>query len=288
MQTRTPRTILAVSAVLALAAASIAPTAAFARGPGAGAADCDGDCTNDQPGVEQPMRARDGSGLNVDDTAETRGGRGGRGQATKTKGRANAGGGQNVQTRPGKGATEDGYGHRNQSDDPEAGRGRVDDGTHGPENCEECEYEMGTLTDEQREEVLFMANEEKLAHDVYIALADVYDVPVFERIAWSENKHQTAVDHLMETYEIAGSPLDLEAGVFTNDVIKSLYDQLVAEGSESLQAAYGVGVQIEELDIADLKAAMVGLEEAAPDAFHVYSNLLRGSERHLTSFQRGA
>ena len=71
-------------------------------------------------------------------------------------------------------------------------------------------------------------------------------------------------------------------------VIDRRVDQLVAEGSESLQAAYGVGVKIEELDIGDLEDAMVGLEEAAPDVFHAYSNLLRGSERHLTSFERGA
>ena len=263
MQTRSPRTVLAVSAALALAVAAIAPTAAFARGPGAMAQD-------DNSTVQ----------------SETRGG--GYGRGAEAKGNANAGGGRNAETRQGGGRTDDDFGYRNQSDDAEAGRGRVDDGTHGPENCEDCEYEMGILTDAQRSEVLFMANEEKLAGDVYLALAEIYDVPVFERIAWSENQHQTAVNNLMENYEIAGSPFGMEAGVFTNDAIKDLYDQLVAEGSESLEAAYGVGVQIEELDIADLKTAMVGLEAAAPDVFHVFSNLLRGSERHLTSFQRGA
>jgi len=282
MQTRSPRTILAVSAAFALTAAAILPTAALARGGGAGAADCDGDCTNEQP-LAQQIRARDSSGLDDSNTVETR-----RGQGAETKGRGNGGQGAETKGRGNAGSDEQDFGYRNQSDDPAAGRGRADDGTHGPENCEECEYEMGILTDEQRSEVLFMANEEKLAHDVYIAMAELYDVPVFERIAWSENQHQTAVDHIMEKYEIVGSPLEMEPGVFTNDDIKALYEELVAQGSESLEAAYGVGVAIEELDIADLKTAMVGLEEAAPDTFHVYSNLLRGSERHLTSFQRGA
>jgi hypothetical protein len=271
MQTRSPRTVLAVSAALALAVVTIAPTAAFARGPGA--ADCDGDCTNDQPRVEQPIRARGGSGLNDTNTVETRRGHG---QGAGTQGRGNAR------------RADDDFGYRNQSGDPKAGRGRVDDGTRGPENCEECEYEMGVLTDAQRSEVLFMANEEKLARDVYMAFAELYDVPVFERIAGAEARHATAVNHLMENYEIADSPFEMEAGVFTDPDIKTLYDQLVAQGSESLEAAYAVGVLIEETDIADLKSAMVGLEEAAPDAFHVYTNLLKGSERHLTSFQRAA
>jgi len=273
MQTRSPRTVLAMSAAMALAVAAIAPTAALAHGPGANAQD-------------------DGSTAQ----SETRGG--GYGRGAEAKGRANTGGDQNVETRQGGGRNEetrqgngrsdDDFGYRNQSDDPEAGRGRVDDGTRGPENCEECDYEMGTLTDEQRSEAVLMANEEKLAHDVYVALDELYDVRVFERIAWAENQHQTAVNHIMENYEIVGSPFGMEAGVFTDAGIETLYDELVAQGSESLAAAYGVGVQIEELDIADLRTAMEGLEEAAPDVFHVYSNLLRGSERHLTSFQRGA
>ena len=283
MQTRSPRTILAMSAAVALAVAAIAPTAAFAHGPGAMAQD---DSTTAQSetrggGYGRGAEAKGRANVGVDQNVETRQG-GGRNVETRQ------GGGRNAETRQGGGRTDDDFGYRNQSDDPEAGRGRVDDGTRGPENCEECDYEMGTLTDEQRSEVVLMANEEKLAHDVYVALADLYDVPVFERIAWSENQHQTAVNHLMENYEIAGSPFEMEAGVFTDAGIKTLYDDLVAQGSESLAAAYGVGVQIEELDIADLKTAMEGLEEAAPDVFHVYSNLLRGSERHLTSFQRGA
>ncbi len=273
MQTRSPRTILAMSAALALAAAAVAPTAAFARGPGA--------MTQDDSNTAQ---------------SEMRGG--GQGRGAEAKGRANAdggrnmearqGGGRNAETRQGGGRANDDFGYRNQADGANAGRGRADDGSRGPENCDECDYEMGTLTDEQRSEVLFMANDEKLAHDVYVALADVYDVPVFERIAWAETQHQTAVNHIMENYEIAGSPFEMDAGAFADTEFQALYDDLVAKGSESLEAAYGVGVQIEELDIADLKSAMVGLEEAAPDVYHVFSNLLRGSERHLTSFQRGA
>ena len=275
MQTRSPRTVLAMSAALALAVAAIAPTAAFAHGGGGGAMAQDDNST-----AQSEMRG------------------GGQGRGAEAKGRANAGGGRNAETRQGGGRNaetrqgggraNDDFGYRNQADDADSGRGRADDGTRGPENCDECDYEMGTLTDEQRSEVLVMANDEKLAGDVYLALAELYDVPVFERIAWAETQHQTAVNHIMENYEIAGSPLEMDAGVFADTEFQALYDELVAKGSESLAAAYGVGVQIEELDIADLKSAMVGLEEAAPDVFHVYSNLLRGSERHLTSFQRGA
>ena len=36
---------------------------------------------------------------------------------------------------------------------------------------------MGTLTPEQEAGLLFMANEEKLAHDVYAAFAEQYGVP---------------------------------------------------------------------------------------------------------------
>ena len=46
--------------------------------------------------------------------------------------------------------------------------------------------------------------------------------------------------------------------------------------------ALAAGIAVEKADIADLKAAMTGL--TAPDVQQVYTNLLRGSERHLVAF----
>jgi len=272
MQTRSPRTILAISAVLALAAAAILPTAALARGGGAGAVDCDGDCTNEQL-VAQQLRARDGSGQSVETGAETRGGKWAETSADRGNGNASA-------------AVEKRAANRSGTNNTSTERGRPDDMERGPGACEECEYEMGELNDEQIAELVYMANEEKLAHDVYMAMADLYTTPVFKIIASAEAQHQAAVDAALERYGVEDMTNELPLGEFSDDAIAELYTKLVEQGTESLDEALAVGVFIEKDDIAALEGVMVGLDQAAPDVYHMYSSLLAGSERHLKAFDR--
>ena len=140
----------------------------------------------------------------------------------------------------------------------------------------------GTLTDAQRSALAAVAEDEKLAHDLYVAFADLYTVPVFDRIATAETQHLAAVRLLLDRYDLADPTIGLEAGTFATASFQQLYDTQLTAGSADLAAAYEVGVLIEETDIADLKAAAVDL--AAPDVERVYANLLAGSERHLAAF----
>jgi len=127
-----------------------------------------------------------------------------------------------------------------------------------------------------------MALDEKLAHDVYTTLGTLYDVPTFSAIAASEATHLDAIRGVMDRYDVADPTLDEGIGVFPDPTFQALYDDLVAAGSASIEAAAGVGVTIEEIDIADLQAAI----DAAPtsDIARVYANLLDASESHLEAF----
>ena len=64
---------------------------------------------------------------------------------------------------------------------------------------------------------------------------------------------------------------------------QALYDQWIAHGSASLDAALQVGVAIEELDIADLQAYLHDGDLPA-DVVRVFANLLAGSVHHLQAF----
>jgi len=107
------------------------------------------------------------------------------------------------------------------------------------------------LTPTEIEAIKYMAEEEKLAYDVYNKLAEMYpNVPIFANIAKSEATHVKAVLSLAEKY---GIPIKLGApGQFNNTHIQELYDQLVKEGSKGLEEALKVGALIEETDIKDL------------------------------------
>lgn len=131
--------------------------------------------------------------------------------------------------------------------------------------------------------LLHMVEEEKLAHDVYVALGDQWGTSEFDRIAASESRHMAAVSHLLDAYGIENPTSGAAAGEFDDPNFDALYTQLLAQGSESLDAALGVGVTIEQRDIDDLQQAMADTDRAAID--QVYSNLLRGSQRHLRAFE---
>ena len=131
--------------------------------------------------------------------------------------------------------------------------------------------------------LLYMIEEEKLAHDAYVTLGDQWGVPVFANIAASETTHQELLLPLLESRGLP-DPRSPEIGVFGNADLQALYNELVARGGVSLAEAIQVGIAIEERDIADIGAALAA--ETIPEVISVYERLLSGSENHLRAFQR--
>ncbi len=134
-------------------------------------------------------------------------------------------------------------------------------------------------------ELLYLIEEEKLAHDVYITLDDVWDARVFENIAASETQHTEAVEALLETYGI-DDPRSDEVGVFADASLQELYDDLTASGTVTWADAVDAGIAIETTDIADLEDLLA--RELPADVATVVANLLKGSENHLAAFERQA
>ena len=140
----------------------------------------------------------------------------------------------------------------------------------------------GTLTAQEESDLLFMREEEKLARDVYLTLYDTWGLPLFQNIAGSEQSHMNSVLALLDNYGLA-DPVGINPqGVFVNPELQALYDQLVAQGSQSLDAALRVGALIEEIDIADLDTALTTTVQA--DVNQVFQQLRAGSTNHLRAF----
>jgi hypothetical protein len=59
-----------------------------------------------------------------------------------------------------------------------------------------------SLTTEEKNDLLFMREEEKLARDVYLTLHDIWGTPVFANIATSEQQHMDAILKLLNTYKL--------------------------------------------------------------------------------------
>ncbi len=136
-------------------------------------------------------------------------------------------------------------------------------------------------SDDLEKGLQLMREEEKLAHDVYRALYEKWQIPVFNNIAKAESRHYDAVGYLLETYAVEDPALKKE-GKFRNKELADLYDQLLEKGNTSIIAAFEVGAYIEELDIQDLLEQLsAGYDEQVNT---VFENLERASEVHLRAF----
>jgi len=138
------------------------------------------------------------------------------------------------------------------------------------------------LTEIESEGLIFMREEEKLARDVYLTLYNQWDLNVFQNIAASEQTHTDAVKTLLDQYGLEDPMVNDEIGVFINSDLQALYDQLIAQGIQSLEDALKVGGAIEEIDILDLEKYIAQTDN--PNIHLVYENLLKGSRNHLRSF----
>ena len=139
------------------------------------------------------------------------------------------------------------------------------------------------LVQAEVEGLLFMREEEKLAHDVYIAMFALGYSQVFDNIAQSEQTHTDAILKLLDRYGIPDPVGDNPEGEFVNSDLQALYDALIVLGSPSLIEALAVGAEIEEIDLIDIQNLVDALE-GNKDIAIVYENLMKGSRNHLRAF----
>ena len=141
-----------------------------------------------------------------------------------------------------------------------------------------------SLSAEELASLTFLREEEKLARDVYITLYKKWGVKIFNNISQSESSHMSAVFTLLNKYNLKDPVGANETGKFENPHLQALYDQLVFEGSKSTLNAFLVGARIEDLDLYDIKQALVYIDNQ--DMRYVYEMLAKGSRNHMRSFYK--
>jgi len=144
-------------------------------------------------------------------------------------------------------------------------------------------FPVETLSKEERNGLIFLREEEKLARDVYNYLHKSYNLNVFINIPRSEQQHMNAVKFLLDRYVISDPAEGKPEGEFINKELQELYNNLISKGKESVTEALKVGALIEEVDIRDLQKELDNHVDNQDIKF-VYNNLLRGSKNHLRAF----
>ncbi len=139
------------------------------------------------------------------------------------------------------------------------------------------------LSQEEIDGLMYMREEEKLAHDVYTLLHERWGYAVFVNIANSEQTHTDAIYELINRYGLTDPVGGNTIGQFTDPSLKELNDALVESGSTSLIDALMVGAAIEEIDMIDINHYIDQID-GNDDIVLVYEKLIQGSRNHLRAF----
>jgi len=167
---------------------------------------------------------------------------------------------------------------------------------------------LSSLTQDLKDAIAYMGNEERLAHDVYLNLytylsANGTDIFQLQNIAQSETQHVQTVQAIVQKYglteenltnvsnPVASSSVSVDAlpsGQYDIPAIQNLYDALYAKGITSGQDALEVGCMVEVTDINDLneKIALAQASSAA-DVETAFTALRDASYNHYWAFDKG-
>jgi hypothetical protein len=138
-----------------------------------------------------------------------------------------------------------------------------------------------TITQAEIDMLVFMREEEKLARDIYLAMYELYPIPIFRNISKSEQHHMNQVLCLLQHYNIP-DPASADTGVFNNSELQELYNDLFEQGSASLVEALDAGATIEDKDIFDLETDMSNTVN--PAILNIFGKLSCASGNHIRSF----
>jgi len=153
-------------------------------------------------------------------------------------------------------------------------------------DCIAQNFPVEELSSKEKEALKFMLEEEKLARDVYSAMAEKYNLKIFSNIVNAEEKHMASVKCLINKYGLTDPIGQNEKGVFTNGQFQDLYASLVTRGNTGLTEALRVGATIEDLDINDLTLLLEDEAIDNTDLKAVFEALRKGSRNHMRAFTR--
>ena len=139
---------------------------------------------------------------------------------------------------------------------------------------------LAALTAREKDGLLFIWEEEKAARDLYNGLYEKNNMTIFLDLVRSESSHMDQARSVMEKHGLAVPPD--EPGIFQNQTLQEMHDQLLAEGLQSDQDALTVAAVFEEISIVDLEKELSASQ--ADDVRTVYEGLLAGSRKHLRSY----
>jgi len=137
------------------------------------------------------------------------------------------------------------------------------------------------ISSREKERLLFIREEEKTARDLYTSFYEKDNLSIFMDLAKSEQSHMDQARAIIDKYALTIPGKD-KPGVFLNQTLQKVHNELLAKGLLSDQDALKAAATFEEISIMDLEKELAATE--AVDIKAMYQGLLAGSRKHLRSY----
>jgi hypothetical protein len=142
-------------------------------------------------------------------------------------------------------------------------------------------YAAAVLSTREKEGLIFIWEEEKTARDLYTSLYEKDNLSTFMDLARSEQSHMDQARAIIDKYALTIPGKD-GRGVFQNQTLQKIHNELLAKGLSSDQDALKEAATFEEISIMDLEKELDATH--AEDVKAMYQGLLAGSRKHLRTY----
>lgn len=136
------------------------------------------------------------------------------------------------------------------------------------------------LTDAEKNHVLWMREESKVARDLYTFLFNRWGIPVFKKKMVKEQVNMDRSLTIINKYGLTDPIVKDEQGIYSKENFRQMYVELAMRGNSSLPEALRAAAITEELDIMELEDALQNTI-TNPDLKSIYNTMAVSSRNHL-------
>ena len=139
--------------------------------------------------------------------------------------------------------------------------------------------EGSVITKEEKQDIWFILEEEKMVRDLYYNFYQEYDNEVFEKLYKAENTQFEAVQQLVRNYNLEDPTSNKDVGKFKNLQIQMIYDELLEQGNENIKESMIASIDAQERSLRDVRENIERTDK--DDIIFVFKNLETASKNHL-------
>lgn len=137
-----------------------------------------------------------------------------------------------------------------------------------------------SLTGQELQGLLYMAEKQKLHRDVYMAMDERTAIPLFNELYLGDAKNFDLISATIEAYGQENPVLNRGVGDFRRAEVQALYDEFINTVNNDLIEMLTFAVRMEEGTLEDIRNFMEQVD-GNPDIRQLYTELLTGSYAQL-------